>query len=1040
MVSETKLMNKEKPPKMQGVRWIGHNRTGPSGRQASGGVGILSENHLELIQEGKGDDWVAAGLKLGTEEWIIISIYWTQSSIAANKKQIKSLTEFIANRCEGKGIIIGGDFNAHTHLFADCNNTRGRPLMEFTELHGLVIMNSTDLCEGRKTRKDATIDYVLCNDKVVNTCQSMFIDERREVTQISDHNLISITCRVNNRRARQTRARVKITNEHKSASIARENIRHIEKSQSRLDYESMKGAILNGIQRASREVKQRDRSVFTSPMIKKIIADKKAANREWRKALKRGERLEMERTHMEFRAKQEELAAAFGSEEERRYEQLSKQILQGPRNKRAKRFWNYVSRHNKQNSESLRIKNPHGEEIAEYELKDHLTTVGCEALIAEPAENERTPPMTRGESGIETDDREIENLLSQISNRTATGEDQIPASILKFLKGIGIEWLTELFNDILKGNQPLPIDWRDGRVSLLAKPNSTKGVLETYRPITVSTVLYRMFTKIIAARISEWIEKERILGEMQNGFRRDRRGEDNLFILTSAIEIARKQRKGLVTCFLDCTKAYDRISRDNLWQTLERLGMDARWIQLLKTLYTDNSVIVKVGDVGSSRIQTRIGLRQGCPLSPILFALFIAELETRLMETKCGFEVTVRAVDDSPPQKIPAMLYADDMVLMGHTYDEMSVLLRVATDVGNEKGLQFNPSKSAIVIFNADRLGEPKEMVIQGQHIEVQDQYKYLGITLCNAPDYLLQQENIWRKDAHRVLQRLHAQCLWTFNRFEITRIQWKATGVPKLTYANAVLASRASKQVTAALERTQLAAGRWAMGITGHKVASEFIMGEMGWSTFEAREAQSKIRYFARISAMDEHRWPRMVLSMMASESIYTEAIKRLKYLKIRFGCSDIPMEFKETNEAKIELFNRNVKKRIREKQEEIWREAMNSKSSLEFYREYKIRGATPHGLYENSRGSALMALARAGMLPTRRHRSRYQQIDPLCLKCGRVEETIPHIIMKCLPHQDQAKELARRMGLTGEPDGGRWRDTKRTLEGWERETQRIC
>ena len=102
-------------------------------------------------------------------------------------------------------------------------------------------------------------------------------------------------------------------------------------------------------------------------------------------------------------------------------------------------------------------------------------------------------------------------------------------------------------------------------------------------------------------------------------------------------------------------------------------------------------------------------------------------------------------------------------------------------------------------------------------------------------------------------------------------------------------------------------------MGITGHKVASEFIMGEMGWSTFESREAQSKIRYFARIGAMDSHRWPRMVLSMMASENIFTEAIKRLKYLKSKFDCEDIPMEYRENFEARENLFNSNVKREAR-------------------------------------------------------------------------------------------------------------------------------
>ena len=60
--------------------------------------------------------------------------------------------------------------------------------------------------------------------------------------------------------------------------------------------------------------------------------------------------------------------------------------------------------------------------------------------------------------------------------------------------------------------------------------------------------------------------------------------------------------------------------------------------------------------------------------------------------------------------------------------------------------------------------------------------------------------------------------------------------------------------------------------------MASEFIMCEMGWSTFEAREPPGEIRYFARIGAMDEHRWPGMVLSMMTFENIYIETIRRLR------------------------------------------------------------------------------------------------------------------------------------------------------------------
>ena len=422
---------------------------------------------------------------------------------------------------------------------------------------------------------------------------------------------------------------------------------------------------------------------------------------------------------------------------------------------------------------------------------------------------------------------------------------------------------------------------------------------------------------------------------MQNGFRQGRRGADNLFILTSAIEIARKQKKGLLTCFLHCSKAYDTVPRNQLWETLEDLGMENKWIKLLEAIYTNNSVVLSIDKQSSSRIRTTTGLRQGCPLSPTLFALYIAELEVRLMWTRCGFELSVRDENETSKTRIPGLLFADDLLLIAHTYQEMEVLLSVTTEIGLEKKLNFNPDKSAVVIFNTERLGQPTSMTIQGQHIEVLDRYKYLGITINDGPNYLQIQEQIWKKEANKAVQQLHAQCLWTFNRLEISRVQWKATAVPKLTYANAVLASRATNQLTAMFERAQTAAGRWALGVTGFKVANEFIQGELGWSTFEAREAQSKIRYFTRISAMDSHRWPRMIMSMMAIDNSYTLAVTRLKVLRNKYSCGDIPLEYSEDGRPKIGLFNKHVKTRVRESMEETWKTGMESKSSLSGYRE---------------------------------------------------------------------------------------------------------
>ena len=104
------------------------------------------------------------------------------------------------------------------------------------------------------------------------------------------------------------------------------------------------------------------------------------------------------------------------------------------------------------------------------------------------------------------------------------------------------------------------------RVALIE--NSVRGKLTTYRPITVYDILYRMFTKLLGKHIQDWSEETKQLSEMQNGFRRGRRGEDNLFILTSAIECARTHQETLKCVFVDAKEAHDRINRHMPRQTL----------------------------------------------------------------------------------------------------------------------------------------------------------------------------------------------------------------------------------------------------------------------------------------------------------------------------------------------------------------------------------------------------------------------------------------------------------------------------------------
>ncbi|KAG0420526.1 hypothetical protein HPB47_003443 [Ixodes persulcatus] len=157
---------------------------------------------------------------------------------------------------------------------------------------------------------------------------------------------------------------------------------------------------------------------------------------------------------------------------------------------------------------------------------------------------------------------------------------------------------------------------------------------------------------------------------------------------------------------------------------------------------------------------------------------------------------------------------------------------------------------------------------------------------------------------------------------------------VPGLTFANAVVCIPGD--VRDILERRQREVGRQALGCHG-MVANEAVQGDLGWSSFEAREAASKIGYDGRLRLMDRGR-------------------KRLYQLEKKYGFFNVPVA--ATTEQKWEL---EVRKRVREEEAVQWSEAARSKTLV--------------------------------------YRQRFdQQVQSTsCRVCGETEETIKHIVLSC-------------------------------------------
>ncbi|WP_316399584.1 reverse transcriptase domain-containing protein, partial [Bradyrhizobium sp. 33ap4] len=115
------------------------------------------------------------------------------------------------------------------------------------------------------------------------------------------------------------------------------------------------------------------------------------------------------------------------------------------------------------------------------------------------------------------------------------------------------------------------------------------------------------------------------------------------------------------------------------------------------------------------------GLRQGCPLSPILFMIYLSGIERELEESGLGFDLSCRVDGHRRMQKIPALIYADDIVIMVDTREELRDMMEICGKGGEASGLKFSREKSGVMTYNA-RLEMP--LYIQGADIGGVEKYK----------------------------------------------------------------------------------------------------------------------------------------------------------------------------------------------------------------------------------------------------------------------------------------------------------------------------
>ena len=287
---------------------------------------------------------------------------------------------------------------------------------------------------------------------------------------------------------------------------------------------------------------------------------------------------------------------------------------------------------------------------------------------------------------------EVEKCVKRQKNGKAAGPDGLPYEMYKNGGEVVIDRMTELFNQVWE-EERVPRMWNECRVTLLHKGGfKSKNELKNYRPIALLNTVGKVFSAVLNERLCKWIERSGVLGEEQNGFRVNRRAEDNMFVVNEMIEKKRKDGGKLYLGFLDIEKAYDRVNREMLGKVLGKIGLSAKITNIVRSMYVDTRAKYRLGDIETDWVKSERGVRQGCILSPTLFSLYTEELAARMRRMNAG----IRVGND----RIGVLLYADDVVVMSESADELQSLLDVLDGYGKDFGVRFSSEKSKVMIVN----------------------------------------------------------------------------------------------------------------------------------------------------------------------------------------------------------------------------------------------------------------------------------------------------------------------------------------------------
>ena len=435
---------------------------------------------------------------------------------------------------------------------------------------------------------------------------------------------------------------------------------------------------------------------------------------------------------------------------------------------------------------------------------------------------------------------EVVTMIGKLNTGKASGIDLITAELLKGLDESFLIVFTKLFNKIFDHGE-FPEEWAVGIIVLLFK-GGDKSDLDNFQGITLLRIFGKLSLGILLERLTTMLNNFKILEDNQIAYRKGYQTSDHLFTFISIIQNAFNQNNSnLYFCFVDFKKAFHSVDHSLLMEKSLAKGISGTFYKILSTLYAKVKSCARAKDGLSNFFSCSRGVRQGCVLSPMLFALFLNDLNAAISSKAKGISLGSDVVH--------TLLYADDLVLVAETPEDLQTQLDILKVFTDDIKMKVNIGKTKVMVLRKNKRKSQSQntWLLGEQELQECDSYKYLGVTIKSNGSFNEHIENIKLK-AGKAYYALISKCK-DFNGLQPSLFLYlfNQTIVPIMNYPSEIWGF----DEHATLERLHLSVCKYILGVKS-TTCTDAVYAELGRISLHSNRHVCMLNFFARLQLLN--------------------------------------------------------------------------------------------------------------------------------------------------------------------------------------------